>query len=254
MSVPPIRTLLVDDEVLARLALRQALAAHPDVQVVGECGNANEALQAIAALEPALVFLDIRMPGMDGFKLLHKLKPETLPMVVFATAYGQHALRAFDADAVDYVLKPIDQARFDQAMARVRRVWAGLQTAAPSNSAPHPPPPPSAHAQRISVRVGESIRVIATDDIDWIRADGNYVHIHVAGTRYLHRETLSRLLETLDPQRFLRIHRGTLVNLERIREIHPLFQGNAEVVLRDGTRLNLSRRFRAQARQALGMA
>ena len=252
MSLPPIRTLLVDDEVLARLALRQALAAHTDVQIVGECGNANEALQAIAALEPALVFLDIRMPGMDGFKLLHKLKPETLPMVVFATAYGQHALRAFDADAVDYVLKPIDQARFDQAMARVRRVWSGMQTAAPATGAP--PSSPPAHAQRISVRVGESIRVIATDDIDWIRADGNYVHIHVAGVRYLHRETLSHLLEALDPRRFLRIHRGTLVNVERILEIHPLFQGNAEVVLRDGTRLNLSRRFRAQARMALGMA
>ena len=253
MNVPPIRTLLVDDEVLARLALRQALATHPDVQVVGECGNAHEALQAIAALEPALVFLDIRMPGMDGFKLLHRLKPETLPMVVFATAYGQHALRAFDADAVDYVLKPIDQARFDQAMARVRRLWAGLNAPAAPTGGTMPLPSP-AHAQRISVRVGESIRVIATDDIDWIRADGNYVHIHVAGARYLHRETLSHLLEALDPQRFLRIHRGTLVNVERIREIHPLFQGNAEVVLRDGTRLALSRRFRAQARQVLGMS
>jgi two-component system LytT family response regulator len=253
MNVPPIRALLVDDEVLARLALRQALASHADVQVVGECGNANEALQAIAALEPALVFLDIRMPGMDGFKLLHRLKPDALPMVVFATAYGQHALRAFDADAVDYVLKPIDQARFDQAMARVRRLWAGMHApAAPTGTAA--PPPPLAHAQRISVRVGESIRVLAVEDIDWIRADGNYVHIHAAGARYLHRETLVHLLETLDPRRFLRIHRGTLVNVERIREIHPLFQGNAEVVLRDGTRLALSRRFRAQARQALGMS
>jgi two-component system LytT family response regulator len=251
MSTSPIRTLLVDDEVLARLALRQALAAHTDVAIVGECGNAHEAMQAIAALEPALVFLDIRMPGMDGFKLLHKLQPDTLPMVVFATAYGQHALRAFDANAVDYVLKPIDQARFDQAMARVRRQWAGLHANVPARAAPAPLP---AHAQRLSVRVGESIRVIATDDIDWIRADGNYVHIHVAGASYLHRETLSHLLETLDPRRFLRIHRGTLVNVERIREIHPLFQGNAEVVLRDGTRLNLSRRFRAQARDVLGMA
>lgn len=251
MNTPPIRTLLVDDEVLARLALRQALAAHPDVTIVGECGNAHEAMQAIAALEPALVFLDIRMPGMDGFKLLHKLQPDHLPMVVFATAYGQHALRAFDANAVDYVLKPIDQARFDQAMTRVRRQWAGLQVGAPVRAAPAPLP---VHVQRLSVRVGESIRVIATDDIDWIRADGNYVHIHAAGARYMHRETLSHLLETLDPRRFLRIHRGTLVNVERIREIHPLFQGNAEVVLRDGTRLSLSRRFRAQARDVLGMA
>jgi two-component system, LytTR family, response regulator len=245
-----IRTLLVDDEVLARLALRQALAAHPDVEVVGECGNAAEALQAYGALTPDLLFLDIRMPGLDGFKLLRELKPDTLPMVVFATAYGQHALRAFDANALDYVLKPIDQARFDQAMTRVRKHWQGLQAGKAS-------PPSTASAeplQRISVRVGEHIRVIATEAIDWIEADGNYVQIHVGKQSYLHRDTLSGLLATLDPQRFLRIHRGTLVNVDRIREVHPLFQGNADVVLHDGTRLNLSRRFRAHARRALGIA
>ena len=245
----PIRALLVDDEVLARLALRQALASHPDIQIVGECGNASEAMQAVAALTPDLLFLDIRMPGLDGFKLLRELRPDTLPMVVFATAYGQHALRAFDANALDYVLKPIDQARFDQAMARVRQHWRGL-TERPSSPTPTPPP---TTAQRISVRVGEHIRVIATDTIDWLEADGNYVHIHVGKQAFLHRETLRGLLDTLDPRRFLRIHRGTLVNVERIREIHPLFQGNAEVVLHDGTRLGLSRRFRAQARQALGL-
>jgi two-component system LytT family response regulator len=241
-----IRTVLVDDEVLARLALRQALAAHDDFEVVAECGNAAEAMQAVGALAPDLLFLDIRMPGLDGFELLHELKPGTLPMVVFATAYGEHALRAFDADALDYVLKPIDQARFDQAIARVRRHWRGL-----------PARPPAAAVdpvRRISVRVGEHMRVIATETIDWIEADGNYVHIHVGKQAYLHRETLSGLLTTLDPARFLRIHRGTLVNVERIREIHPLFQGNAEVVLHDGTRLSLSRRFRAHARAALGIA
>jgi two-component system LytT family response regulator len=254
MNAPPIRTLLIDDEVLARLALRQALAAHPDVQIVGECGNAAEALQAITVLQPALLFLDIRMPGMDGFKLLHRMKPDTLPMVVFATAYGQHALRAFDANALDYVLKPIDQARFDQAMTRVRQHWVGLQVhAAATPMAPTTPSTPS-RVQRISVRIGESIRVIATEDIDWIRAEGNYVQIHAGGASYLHRETLRHLLDMLDPARFLRIHRGTLVNVERIREIHPLFQGNAEVVLHNGTRLGLSRRFRTHARRALGMA
>lgn len=253
MNAPPIRTLLIDDEVLARLALRQALAAHADVQIVGECGNAAEALQAITVLQPALLFLDIRMPGMDGFKLLHRMKPDTLPMVVFATAYGQHALRAFDASALDYVLKPIDQARFDQAMTRVRQHWLGLQVHAATPTAPVAPSAPS-HVQRISVRIGESIRVIATEDIDWIRAEGNYVQIHAGGASYLHRETLRHLLDMLDPARFLRIHRGTLVNVERIREIHPLFQGNAEVVLHNGTRLGLSRRFRTHARRALGMA
>jgi two-component system, LytTR family, response regulator len=247
MSATPIRTLLVDDEMLARLALRQALAAHADVSIVGECGNAAEALQAIGALAPDLMFLDIRMPGMDGFKLLHQLRPEALPMVVFATAYGQHALRAFDAHALDYVLKPIDQARFDQALARVRQHWHGLQGRAPAQPVAEP-------LQRISVRVDEHIRVIATDAIDWIEADGNYVRIHVGKQAYLHRETLAHLLAMLDPARFLRIHRGTLVNVERIREVHPLFKGSAEVVLHDGTRLDLSRRFRAHAWRALGMS
>jgi len=148
------------------------------------------------------------------------------------------------------MLKPLDQARFDQAMDRVRRHWQGLHAhkAAPSSGVPATP------LQRLSVRVGEHVRVIATETIDWIEADGNYVQIHVGKQSYLHRETLRSLLATLDPQRFLRIHRGTLVNLDRIREVHPLFQGNAEVVLHDGTRLNLSRRFRVHARQALGLA
>lgn len=246
MNAAGIRALLVDDEVLARLALRQALATHADVAIIGECGNAAEALQAIQALAPDLLFLDIRMPGMDGFKLLRQLKPQALPIVVFTTAYGQHALRAFDAGALDYVLKPIDQARFDQAMERVRRHWQGLQVPAAA-------PVHANHLQRISVRVGEHIRVIAVTAIDWIRADGNYVQIHADGARYLHRETLSHLLEALDPARFLRIHRGVIVNVERIREVHPLFNGNAEIVLRDGTRLDLSRRFRAGARAVLGL-
>ncbi|MET0937281.1 MAG: LytTR family transcriptional regulator DNA-binding domain-containing protein [Luteibacter sp.] len=245
MNAARIRALLVDDEMLARLAVRQALAAHPDIQVVGECANATEAKQAIEALDPALVFLDIRMPGMDGFRLLHGMERSALPMVVFTTAYGQHALRAFDANAIDYLLKPIDQARFDQAMARVRQHWNGLNIA-PSTSS-------TSYLQRISVPCGEHVRIIATSDIDWIRADGNYVCIHAAGTSHLHREPLTSLLATLDPSRFLRIHRGIIVNVDRVAEVHPLFQGSAEVVLHDGTRLSLSRRFRASARHALGM-
>lgn len=247
MNLPPIRTLLVDDEILARLALRQALATHDNVAIVGECGNANEAMQAIGALSPDLMFLDIRMPGMDGFRMLHGLKPDALPMVVFATAFGQHALLAFDADAVDYVLKPFDQARFDQAMARVNERWIGRHVH-------HDATPAQPYMQRISVRIGEHIRVLATADIDWIGADGNYVDIHAGKDSYLHRETLGNLQTNLDPSRFLRIHRSTLVNIERIREVHPLFNGNAEVVLHDHTRLNLSRRFRQQAQRALGKA
>ncbi|HEX5353253.1 MAG TPA: LytTR family transcriptional regulator DNA-binding domain-containing protein [Rhodanobacteraceae bacterium] len=251
MSVSPIRALLVDDEVLARLALRQALETHSDVVIVGECGNAGEAMQAVEALQPDLLFLDIQMPGLDGFKLLRELKPGELPMVVFATAYGQHALRAFNANALDYLLKPIDQERFDQMMVRVRRHWQGLR--ATTNGAA-PATGDGGWLQRLSVHVGEHIRVITTDAIDWIGAEGNYVRIHTGGAVHLHRETLRHLQETLDPARFLRIHRGVIVNVDRIHEIHPLFNGNAEVVLRDGTRLNLSRRFRAQASRALGLS
>lgn len=250
MSLPSIRALLVDDEVLARLALRQALESHPAVVIVGECGNASEAVQAAEALKPDLVFLDIRMPGVDGFKLLRELKPDALPMVVFATAYGQHALRAFDANALDYLLKPIDQDRFDQTMARVKRHWRGLHSPAADGNATGR----EGSLQRLSVHVGEHIRVVSVDDIDWIGAEGNYVRIHANGTAYLERETLRHLQELLDPARFLRIHRGVVVNVERIHEIHPLFNGNAEVVLRDGTRLNLSRRFRTQASKALGLS
>lgn len=250
MNTPRLRTVLVDDEVLARLALRQALATHPEVEIVGECGNASEAMQAVCVLRPDLLFLDIQMPGMDGFDLLHDLAPDRLPLVVFATAFAEHALQAFDASALDYVLKPIDQARFDQAMARVNQHWQGLHATA---GGAIEPAPSSAYVQRLSVRHGEHIRVLAVDDIDWIRADGNYLHIHVGPVRYLHRDTLRHMLVQLDPARFLRIHRGTLVNVARIREVHPLFKGGAEIVLHDDTRLDLSRRFRAGARAVLGL-
>lgn len=250
MTPPRLRTVLVDDEVLARLALRQALASHDEVEIVGECGNAAEAMQAVRVLRPDLLFLDIQMPGLDGFELLHELAPDCLPLVVFATAFAEHALQAFDAKALDYVLKPIEQARFDQAMARVNQHWLGLHADA---AAPVEPAPANGYAQRLSVRHGEHIRVLAIGDIDWIRADGNYLHIHVGPTRYLHRDTLNHLLALLDPAHFLRIHRGTVVNLARIREVHPLFKGGAEIVLHDGTRLDLSRRFRAGARDVLGL-
>ncbi|MEO9078607.1 MAG: LytTR family transcriptional regulator DNA-binding domain-containing protein [Rhodanobacter sp.] len=252
MITPRLRTLLIDDELLARLGLRQALAVHPEVEIVGECGNASEAMQAVHALRPDLLFLDIHMPGMDGFELLRELAPDRLPMVVFSTAFAEHALRAFDARALDYLLKPIDQARFDQAMARVNHHWQGLKSESASSDA-SPAAALGSYMQRISVRSGEHIRVIAVADIDWIQADGNYVHVHLGGSHVLHRATLRNLLEKFDPTRFLRIHRSIVVNVERVAEVHPLFQGNAEVVLHDGTRLGLSRRFRAAARVALGL-
>lgn len=247
MSAPRLRALLVDDEILARLALRQALATHADVEVVGECGNVQEAMQAIGALWPDLVFLDIQMPGGNGFSLLRDDIHEPPPLIVFTTAFAEHALQAFDANAIDYVLKPIDQARFDQAMDRVRKHWYGLQQQRGAKDVQSD----SRYVKRISVQVGERTIVILASDIDWIRADDNYVRIHASGTTYLHRETLRHLHASLDPAQFLRIHRSIIVNVNRIREVHALFQGHAEVVLHDGTRLDLSRRYRHVARSAL---
>ena len=250
MSALRMRALLVDDEVLARVAVRQALASHADIDVVGECGNVQEARQAIAALTPDLLFLDIQMPDGSGFKLLGDGQlPDALPLVVFTTAFADHALRAFDANAIDYVLKPIDQVRFDQAMERVRRHWHGLRASLRSGVVDGG----KVYLKRISVQAGECSTVIPVSDIDWIRADDNYVRIHVGAHAYLHRETLRHLCESLDPNHFLRIHRSIVVNMERIREVHTLFQGHAEVVLHDGTRLDLSRRFRSAARGALGL-
>lgn len=244
------RALLVDDEILARVAVRQALASHADIEVVGECGNVQEARQAVAALAPDLLFLDIQMPGGDGFRLLDAAhQAEALPLVVFTTAFAEHALKAFDANAIDYVLKPIDQPRFDQAMGRVRKHWQGLLAGKQASAAEGS----KSYLKRISVQVGERSTVIPVAEIDWIRADDNYVRIHVGGNTYLHRETLRHLHESLDPNHFLRIHRSIVVNMDRIREVHALFQGHAEVVLHDGTRLDLSRRFRGAARMALGL-
>lgn len=253
MKTPLIRALLVDDEMLARLALRQALESHADVAIVGECANAAEARQAVAALKPDLMFLDIQMPDIDGFKFLDELDPDASPMVVFATAYEQHALRAFDANALDYLLKPIDQDRFDQMMARVRMHWQGRMATETPREPPRARSENGSWLARVSVKVGEHIRVLTTGEIDWIEANGNYVHIHSGNTTYLHRETLRQLQDTLDPARFLRVHRAVIVNVDRVREVHPLFNGNAELVLHDGTRIGLSRRFREHARRALGL-
>ncbi len=256
MSALRIRALLVEDEVLARLALRQALASHPEVEVVGECGYVSEALEAIRALNPDLLLLDVQMPGMDAFELLSALRPEELPMVVFVTAFSEHALRAFGVQALDYLLKPLDQARFDGAMERVKARWRGRREG-PETAPPAPlgsgPGSGKGFLERFSLRKGERIRVVRVEEIDWIEAEGNYVRIHAGGAAYLHRETLSRMEAALDPARFLRIHRGTIANLDRIKEVHPLFYGDYQVRLADGTPLTLSRRFRDRARLALGL-
>ncbi|MBI1753894.1 MAG: response regulator [Acidobacteria bacterium] len=239
----PLRAALVDDEPLARSLLRQALAPHADVQIVGECGDGDEALARLPEWAPDLLFLDIHMPGLDGFELLRAL--EVPPLVVFTTAHDQHALRAFEAQAMDYLLKPLDPARVDQALDKVR-----LQVAGRLREAPPEAPAPST-LQRLIVRRGPRLVPLRVADLDWIGAEGNYVALHQGEATYLHRETLAGLESRLEPGRFLRIHRGILVNIDRVLDLQPGPNGDAVLRLSTGATLPLSRRYKAQVRRRL---
>jgi two-component system, LytTR family, response regulator len=266
-----LRTLIVDDERLARQKLRTLLERHNDVELVGECADGDAALAAIRRHGPDLVFLDVRMPGRSGFDVVQELPASqngASPHVVFVTAYGDHAVQAFDVEAVDYVLKPFDRQRLDRAVARVRArlaepngntldrladlvarlegavadgAMAPAAAAAAGSTAPAP-------LERVAVKKDGRTLLVPTQEIDWIEAVDKYVRLHAKGARYLHREALSALERRLDPARFLRIHRGAIVNLERVREIHPGVGDEPSVVLVDGTRLPLSRRFRTRLR------
>jgi two-component system LytT family response regulator len=230
-----IRALIADDEPLARKKIRSLLAREPDTEVVGECGSGSDAAKLIRELDPDLVFLDIEMPDLDGLSMLERLGSRA-PVVIFVTAYEQYAVRAFAVKALDYLLKPIDRSRFRSALERAREhLKLDAQPLA-----------------RLLVRSGESFEIVKVDDIDWLEAADNYVKVHALGETHLVRETLTRLKSKLDPSRFVRIHRSTLVNVERIRSLHPLFHGDQMVVLRDGTELTLSRRYRHELEALLG--
>ena len=241
------RALIVDDEPLARERLRTLLADEPSVEVAGECGDGRSALAAIRELEPDVVFLDVQMPEMDGFEVLERLGPANLPVIVFVTAFDQYAIRAFEVCALDYLLKPFDRERFQQTLARARgeheRRNAGewsdrLRTVLDELRSR------ARHADRLIVRSGGRVIFLRVDELDWAEAAGNYVRLHAGPAEYLYRETMAGLEAMLDPARFARIHRSTIVNVDRIREMHPLFKGDYTVVLRDGRQLTLSRAYR----------
>jgi two-component system LytT family response regulator len=241
----PVRVLVVDDEPLARRGLRAHLAKRADVAVVGECASGGAAVEAIRALAPELVLLDVQMPGVDGFGVIDAVGPEAMPVVVFVTAFDAHALRAFEAQALDYVLKPIDPARLARAVDRaVRRVAERRSAGGPAE--------PSAAPDRFLVRRGGRVVVVPVDDVDWIEADGDYARLHVGRERHLVRETMARLEATLDPRRFVRIHRSVIANVTRIAELRPHANREYVVVLRDGTRLKLSRSYRDRLDARLG--
>ena len=250
-----IRVLIVDDEPLARDRTRQLLEEEPDVEIVGECASGEDAVAAIESAAPDLVFLDVQMPGMDGFGVLARISASRLPAVVFVTAHDEHALKAFQVHALDYLLKPFDGARLSGSLQRVREQ---LRSAAPhlfqrrllamlADLKPRPGP-----ANRIVIRSGGRLSFLKADEIDWIEGEGNYLRIHAGKQSFLQRETMGEIEARLDPSRFVRIHKSTIVNTERIREIQPLFNGAHSVLLHDGTRLTWSRGYREQLRALTG--
>jgi len=250
-----IRILIVDDEPLARRFIRRMLAREGDVEVVGECGDGRAAVAAVRELSPDLVFLDVQMPEMDGFAALEELGPEGRPLVVFTTAYEQYAVRAFEAHALDYLLKPFDEARFARSMAHARERLRGRggedergQVDALLDHVRRRP----AHLERLMVRAGARIVFLKVDAIDWIEADDKYVHLHAGPVSHMVRQTISSMEEQLDPEQFLRIHRSAVVNVARIRELRPLFSGEYGVILEGGTELTLSRNYKDRLFRLLG--
>lgn len=242
-----LRTLIVDDEPLARERVRMMLGTHDDVAVVGEYGDGQQAIDAIRLHRPDLVFLDVQMPRVDGFGVLRALEGEVMPYVVFVTAYDQYALKAFEVHALDYVLKPFNAERFAQALQRARAAIASrneqeagvdkdrLRSLVASLTAEQ------REKQRIVVKSSGRVFFVKVDDIDWIEAEGNYVRLHMGAQSHLLRETMKGMESVLDASQFIRIHRSTIVNADRIRELQPLFHGEYAVILRDGTRLVASR-------------
>lgn len=238
------RVLIVDDEPLARQGVRQLLAREPGVEVLGECANGRDALDAVAALRPQVVFLDVQMPGMDGFEVLARLPEELSPVVVFVTAHDRYAVRAFEECALDYLLKPLDEARFARAVARARAALAAPAASPPplfAGWAPAASRPPGRERLMIGIAPGRSI-FVRTDDIFWIQAQDYCVAVHLErGRHYLVRQSLDEMEARLDPRRFARVHRSALVNLDRVQEIRPLGRERAEARLADGTSVPVSR-------------
>lgn len=269
-----VRTLLVDDEPLARARLRELLTDEADIEIVGECGNGADAVEVIQADRPDLVLLDIQMPELDGFGVVRTVGVEHMPAVVFVTAHDEHAVAAFEVHAVDYVLKPVDRERFSEALRRAKRrvltagdardderdlrdrlaaLVAEVSAAVAGGTAGSPPGSPRAATTgttRLAVKGDGRVVFVRTADVDWVEAMDNYVRLHVGRELHVMRETLSHLETRLAAGTFLRIHRSTIVNVERIREVQPWFGGDYVVILGDGTKLTTGRRYRS-AVQAL---
>ncbi len=257
-----IRTLIVDDEPLAREGLAVLLAADPTVEVVGTCADGLSAVAAIRAQAPDLVFLDVQMPKLDGFQVLAELKPKERPVVIFVTAYDEYAVRAFECSAVDYLLKPFRDSRFAAAMLRARHEIRQARTAdldqrveqllgyvrdLTRDGQPEAAAPPAPeYADRIVLKTGSDLHFIKTQDVIWIEAQGDFVKVQTTGQAQLVRETLQSMTDKLDAAKFFRIHRSFLVNLEHVRKVTPALYGDYTVLMSDGSKLRLSRNYRGK--------
>jgi two-component system LytT family response regulator len=269
---PPIRVAIVDDEPLARSALRLLLETDPEVVVVGDCIGVD-APALIERAQVELLFLDVQMPEVDGFQVLEALRPEALPATVFVTAHDAYAVRAFEVHAIDYLLKPFDDARLFTALARAKQRLARQGTAASEEllalllersertggrAGGNGPgghdegARQQRHVERFLVRARGKIVAVRTQDIDWIEAADYYATLHVGGVTHLVRQTMADLEASLDAQRFVRVHRGAIVNIDRVSEMHPLFRGDCTLVLTDGTHVRLSRTRRAEFARLFG--
>lgn len=251
----PVRVLLVDDEPLARAHLRSLLEARNDVTVVGECGDGATAIDRIRAESPELVLLDVQMPERDGFSVVREIGPTRMPAVIFVTAFDQHALAAFEVHAIDYILKPVNRARFTRSIDRVVQLLRAPTPTPPDRSAMtrmlEAVEPQRAGSDRLAVRVGERLVYLRVPDIDWIEASDDVAKIHVGKQLFEHRITLAQLEQRLPARTFVRVHRSAIVNVERIREFLPWFQGDWIIVLADGTRVQTGKSYRDRVRELI---
>jgi two-component system LytT family response regulator len=265
-----IRALIVDDELLAREALQVMLSGDPEIEVIAECRNGKEAVTAIREQTPDVVFLDIQMPEMDGFQVIAEVGAERMPVTVFVTAYDKHALRAFEAHALDYLLKPFDHDRFDTALQRVKTfvrqqklgeisesLLAVLKDLKPKSNKLPSETNKDSHKEpidRVIIKSGGRIYFLKVEEIDWVEASGDYLSLHSTGRSHLIRETMGNFHARLNPRKFLRIHRSTIVNIERIKDIQPLFKGEYIISLTSGKRLTASRGYRHEIQALLDEA
>jgi two-component system LytT family response regulator len=247
-----VRAVIVDDEPLPRERIATLLAGHPEVEVVAECSDGAEAVRVIMEAKPALLFLDIQMPELDGFEVLEALESEPLPAVIFVTAFDEYAVRAFEVSAIDYLLKPIDPARFERALERaLQRMSTSLEGNGELLAFLSRWRAQRGFATRFVVRSGGKLTFVRPQEVDWIDAAGNYVRLHSAGRQHLIRETMKSIEARLDPEIFVRVHRSAIVNIDRVASLEPYFHGEYVVLLRDGTKLTSSRSHSGRLRALL---